>query len=284
MHDERGMRAHHVFPVILATALCAAGVSAAERTNEPAAADPGATATEKTTAAEQARAEDAAAAPHEKGAAHDKTAAPHGKGAAHEGAAHEKAAAGAKATAPTKGAQAAVEKAPPMEATAGQIAAEPSRFVGRAVRVKAEVETVHGSHVFTLDEDQIGAEPDVLVVAPAAVPASIEDTSVTVTGPVRTFVKVEFEREYEWFDADDFGDPDLVARFESRPVIVARSIRDADGREIATAAATKPQPAEGSAEPQAKAGEPRSKMQPEAGTEPAEPAREQAGSEPKAGY
>jgi hypothetical protein len=147
--------------------------------------------------------------------------------------------------APAGGAQA-------MDATAGQIAGDPAGFVGRSVRVKAEVEDVHGPRAFTLDEDRVGAEPDVLVLAPQTIPRNLENKQVTVTGPVRTFVRVELEREYEWFDAGDFGDPDVVARFETRPVIMARSIRDAEGRELVPAAGAPRTDAEQRAQPKQK--------------------------------
>lgn len=45
-------------------------------------------------------------------------------------------------------------------------------------------------------------------------------------------MKTQIERDYEWFDPNDFGDPNLLVRFESRPVIIAESVRTQDGQEI----------------------------------------------------
>lgn len=135
--------------------------------------------------------------------------------------------------------------APAMDVSAGAIAESPERYVGKAVRVRAEVEDVYGEQAFTLDEDEAFAGPDVLVLIPNGVTEELDDTKVTVRGPVREFTRAGFERDYDWFDGDGVGDADLDD-FESRPVIVASSVRTADGKELITspgqtgAPATKP--------------------------------------------
>jgi len=116
------------------------------------------------------------------------------------------------------------------ELSAGDVAADPARYYGQQVSVVAEVERVANPHVFTLDEDRIGASPDVLVLLPRPDASVVRDgATVTVTGEVRRFDWIELRRDYEWFDLD----PGLRIELESRPVIVATSVRrdEDDGAE-----------------------------------------------------
>jgi hypothetical protein len=121
--------------------------------------------------------------------------------------------------------------APAMNATAGDIAANPANYYGKKVTVKAEVEDVLGTQVFLLDEDRLFAWPDVMVITPALSNAVNEDSMVTVTGTVRQFVDADFRREYNWNWWDRL-DPDIEVTFRNRPVIVADSVRTAEGAEL----------------------------------------------------
>lgn len=118
-----------------------------------------------------------------------------------------------------------------MSATAGNIAANPANYYGKKVTVRAEVEDVLGAQVFLLDEDRLFAWPDVMVITPALSNAVVEDTMVTVTGTVRQFVDAEFRRDYDWNWWDRL-DPDIELAFRHRPVIVADSIKTAQGSEL----------------------------------------------------
>ena len=112
----------------------------------------------------------------------------------------------------------------------GEIAQVPGRFYGRSVSVHAEVEDVKSQRLFTLDEDRLFAGPDLLVVNPFPLFAPEDNEMVTVVGTVRPYVAAEFERDYAWFDAKDFG-TDLRDR-ERRPVLVAHSIIGRGDRQI----------------------------------------------------
>jgi hypothetical protein len=120
----------------------------------------------------------------------------------------------------------------PLTVMPGELAANPTSYLGRTVTVRSEVENVVNPHVFTLDEDRMGAGPDVLVLNPRPTIAATDDQMVTVTGTVRSYVEAEIERDYDWFDAT----PELEVRFQGRPVIVADSIRTQNGREIVASA------------------------------------------------
>lgn len=120
---------------------------------------------------------------------------------------------------------------PLIDTTAGAIAAAPQAYYGNLVRVTAEVEDVVSPHVFLLDEDRIGAGPDVLVVYPRPIGAVPEGDDVTVVGHVRPLVRTYFERDYDWFDWGWFNEVEGEVEVETRPVIVASSVVSA-GREL----------------------------------------------------
>jgi hypothetical protein len=114
------------------------------------------------------------------------------------------------------------------ELKAGQIAANPEPYLGKTVTVRAEVETAFGSRIFTLDEDRVGAGPDVLVLVPEHASVNVGD-EVAVSGEVRRFSWTELRRDFEWFDLQ----PSFDVVLRSRPVIVAKSVKGAEGRELA---------------------------------------------------
>jgi hypothetical protein len=120
---------------------------------------------------------------------------------------------------------------PAMNATAGEIAKDPSRYMGKQVTVKAEAEDVYNQHFFTLDEDQIGAGPDVLVLVPAPVKAVTDGDDLTVTGTVRNFVRADIEREYDWFRFS-WMETAGITEPAKRPVIIANSIVASDGTQL----------------------------------------------------
>jgi hypothetical protein len=121
-------------------------------------------------------------------------------------------------------------------ASAGAIADTPGRFLGHPVSVTAEVEDVWSPWLFTLDEDEWFAGPDVLVlnrrpVATGTRADQLEGERVRVTGIVRPLIVSEFEADYAWFDAADYRVFDLE-RLERRPVVVASSIVGENTREL----------------------------------------------------
>lgn len=97
-----------------------------------------------------------------------------------------------------------------------------SKYTGKTIAVDAEVETVHGPRLFTIDEPGWGdLEGEILVYMPSDLAALVkEDDRVTVTGTVKPFVKAEVEREWGWLDPDD----EVVVELSSKPVLVASRI------------------------------------------------------------
>lgn len=121
-----------------------------------------------------------------------------------------------------------VATVPVFDVTAGELAARPRAYFGRLVSVRADVAKAYDAHSFTLDEDRIGAGPDVLVLNPEPSKAPDEGASVTVVGVVRPFVEAEMHRDYDWFESQ----PSYEIDFKTRPVIVASSVRNAAGGEL----------------------------------------------------
>jgi hypothetical protein len=111
--------------------------------------------------------------------------------------------------------------------SAGKLAKDAKDFYGKTVTVKAEVEDVLGAHSFTLDEDAILAGADVLVLVPAgSLPEGLKkDDKVLVTGKVRRYVTQELETDYDWFKDGEIMKKGVKVDFESRPVLVATSVR-----------------------------------------------------------
>jgi hypothetical protein len=112
-------------------------------------------------------------------------------------------------------------KQPPnaVEVSADELADKPAAYLGLRVKVRAEIDDVHAPRTFTLDEDKLGAGPDVLVLAPAG-SFPKEGQRVEVTGTVRSFVRSEIKRDYPWFELDQKYDTE----YSERPVIVAESV------------------------------------------------------------
>ena len=120
-----------------------------------------------------------------------------------------------------------------MTISAGKLAKNAKDYYGKTVTVKAEVEDVIDTRSFTLDEDAILAGADVLVLVPAGYTGTlVHDQVVMVTGKVRPYVTTELERDYHWFKDGAIVSRDTKVDFKTRPVLIADSVRTADGREL----------------------------------------------------
>jgi hypothetical protein len=120
-----------------------------------------------------------------------------------------------------------------MTISAGKLARDAKDFYGKTVTVRAEVEDVFDSRSFTLDEDTLFAGPDVLVLVPSGMAADLrKDQVVMVTGTVRPYVTTELERDYDWFKKGRIVISKTDVDFKTRPVLVATSLRTAEGRDL----------------------------------------------------
>jgi hypothetical protein len=117
--------------------------------------------------------------------------------------------------------------------SAGKLARDAKKFYGQTVTVRAEVESVLDDHTFTLDEDDVLAGPDVLVVVPNGTARGLmHDQVVIVTGTVRPFVQAELEKDYDWFKDGKILKKDVKVDYKTRPVLIAQSVKTASGSEL----------------------------------------------------
>jgi hypothetical protein len=117
--------------------------------------------------------------------------------------------------------------------SAGKLAKDAKDYYGKVVTVKAEVEDVIDSRSFTLDEDAILTGADVLVLVPAGYTGTLaHDQVVVVTGKVRPYVVNELEHDYDWFKNGAIVSRTTKFDFKTRPVLIAESLRTADGRDL----------------------------------------------------
>ena len=100
-----------------------------------------------------------------------------------------------------------------------------ARYSGQTVMVDAEVDSVFGPRLFTIDaRDWADLGGELLVVVPSALAAGVrEHDQVTVTGTVTPFAKADLEKEWGWLPLDAHGE----ARMGSKPVLVATKIQHA---------------------------------------------------------
>jgi hypothetical protein len=111
---------------------------------------------------------------------------------------------------------------------AGDLLQEPSRYVGRLVSVEAPVTNALSEAAIALGEEGRGQGHGVLVVVPHRTGELPTRGRVTVTGEVMLYDEERLQSGHGWMAAT----PEIEARYKGQPVIVAQSIRTADGREI----------------------------------------------------
>lgn len=104
------------------------------------------------------------------------------------------------------------------------------RYIGKAVSVDGEVERVLGPRLFTIDEPNwIDLDGELLVLVPAPMAAFIrEDDRVTVNGTVKSFVRADVERSWDWLDFDD----EMAIELRDKAVLVADSVVGGDDRSV----------------------------------------------------
>ena len=105
----------------------------------------------------------------------------------------------------------------------------PVTYLGHEIAVSAMVHDVYNSHAFTVEEVRPfydGKDAIVVVRDPEVIAVSGSD--VTVTGIVQPFLRRELESEFNLTDLPS----DVLDRWETRPVIFARSVQTRRGIEL----------------------------------------------------
>ena len=114
----------------------------------------------------------------------------------------------------------------------GDLGKEPSRFVGRRVTVEGPVANVLSESALAIGEQGAGPGRGLLVLVPNRAQVLPQHGRVTVSGPVRLYDRSQLRAQYGFMAST----PELDARYAGQPVVIAESLRAADGHEVAGAA------------------------------------------------
>lgn len=101
-----------------------------------------------------------------------------------------------------------------------EVAEETNELIGQTVTVRSEVGRKVGVHSFTITDDELFGNDQILVInASGASTVLPDDTELQVTGKVQKLVVADIEREFN-LDLE----PELEVEYKDKPVIVAQSI------------------------------------------------------------
>ncbi|MEC4805223.1 MAG: hypothetical protein SAJ12_16400 [Jaaginema sp. PMC 1079.18] len=104
--------------------------------------------------------------------------------------------------------------------TTEELSENTNDYIGQTVSVRGEVNELVGDTAFLMDEDQIFGGEEILVFNASEerlVLPEGEETKVQVTGEVQELVAADLEEEYDL-------EPDSLAEYDKRPVIIAESV------------------------------------------------------------
>ncbi len=105
----------------------------------------------------------------------------------------------------------------------GDITSDPEAYYNQRIAVQGEVEDKLSPTTFTLDEEQLFASEDLLVLTQGTTPETQDGESVTVTGILRPYIKAEFDTDYD-LDWDLSVEEQIEAEYTEKPVFVADSV------------------------------------------------------------
>lgn len=103
------------------------------------------------------------------------------------------------------------------------IAENPSKYYNRRLALTGEIENIKNSKMFTLDEDDLLGEQDLLVFNPTPAMAINNEQTVAVTGVVRPFRVAELERDYQ-FTWDSGLKKEMELEYNEKPVLIADTL------------------------------------------------------------
>lgn len=103
------------------------------------------------------------------------------------------------------------------------ISERPDNFYSKEVALEGEVAEMKSDFAFTLSEDELIGDNDMLVVNVTGEPIPEQEQKVVVTGMVRPYVAAEFERDYDLtWDLD--VQRQIEAEYSEKPVLVLDNI------------------------------------------------------------
>ena len=109
--------------------------------------------------------------------------------------------------------------APELEA----VSEDPEFYYDREIALEGEVGEIRNDYSFILKEDQLIGGDDLLMINATGEAIPEQDQAVVVTGVVRSFVKADFEKDYDLtWDLD--VQEEIEAEYTNKPVLVVDSI------------------------------------------------------------
>lgn len=126
---------------------------------------------------------------------------------------------------------------------ASSIAMFPDKYYGELVSIIAAVETTLSKTAFTVDQDKTKATgKEILVLAPTMNGVVIPNQYVTVQGEVVKFDPAAIAQKAKTYRLD--LDPEVVARFQGRPAILATAVINSSLIDVAKRVLPPPTPEE----------------------------------------
>ena len=105
----------------------------------------------------------------------------------------------------------------------GDLTSNPELYYNQRIAVEGEVEDKLSPTTFTIDEEQLFGDEDLLVLTQNITPLTQDGERVTVTGVLRPYIKAEFETDYE-LDWDLSVEEQVEAEYTEKPVFVADGV------------------------------------------------------------
>lgn len=103
------------------------------------------------------------------------------------------------------------------------VSENPDSYYSQEIAVEGEVDEIRSDYTFTLKENELIADDDLLIINASGEPIPQEDEQVVVTGTVRPYIKAEFERDYD-LDWDLDVQEEIEAEYTEKPVLVIDGI------------------------------------------------------------
>lgn len=99
----------------------------------------------------------------------------------------------------------------------------PDSYYSQEIAIKGEIGEVQNDYTFTLKEDKIIDDDNILIINNTGEPIPAQDEKVVVIGTVRPYIKTEFEKDYD-LDWDLDIQEKIEAEYTEKPVLVVDSI------------------------------------------------------------
>ena len=105
----------------------------------------------------------------------------------------------------------------------GDLTSNPDQYYGKRIAIAGEVEDKLSETTFTIDEEQLFGDDDLLVISQMMTPQTQDGEKVTVTGVLRPYIKAEFDSEYD-LDWDLSVQEQIEAEYTEKPVFIAEEV------------------------------------------------------------